>query len=144
MAAPKLLALKDWMDRTDVKKWTGSLKKRTPELISVDSMVGAYEKQPSPSNLEFLADALGKWIALKTKNGQLVTCRDHDDAVTDLKAMLDAAMELKDAKAAKGYAGLFIGQDVYRGPAFVPDYFVSAVEEALTKIASKPNGKQIL
>jgi hypothetical protein len=146
-AIPILMTSAEWLSKTNVKKMIGKGDKtRSGPLGLVDQYVLQYQTTPQAQTLENLKMNLEVWMSSKTKSdGSLDTIREHRGAVSDLKRQVDLATRLlPPLEWNRTYPGIFIGQDIYRGIAWVPDDFPGTVNDCLDEIASKPIGKALL
>ena len=146
MAPPALMSSNDWLRKTNRKRtFSKSDKVRSDPLLIVDSLVDSYERLPTPDTLETLDELLTAWMNGKMKRGVLTTIRDHLHAVTDLERQLTLALTLlTPVEFHRGYPGIFIAQDSYRGNHWVPDDFEGTVNTALQQIDSQPVGRTLL
>jgi hypothetical protein len=103
-----------WLSKTNRKKWHGqSDKDRSTPLQQVELWVATYENSKTPANLEGLSAELNAWVGGKTKHGQISTIRDHQNAVSDLKRDVDAAMRLDHPLPwQEEYPGIFVANDL--------------------------------
>lgn len=145
MARPVIMSYADWIRRTDVAKTIGSGNKtRSGELAEVDRALSEYERNPFPKELYLLRSALLKWIALKTKKGNLSTMRNVG-AIDELRTQLDLAFTLWEPVIwNSAYPRIFIARDTFRGNAWVPDDFVGDTTTFLGNLLTRPIGKKLL
>lgn len=149
MPPPSIMAYDTWIYRTTVGKKIGSGDRtRSEALTAIDGMVQAYNLAPQPTLLANLQIMLQDWLGSKTKYfGKFKTgrdsMRDYDGAVGELKVSIDNAMRLLQPLPS-GQQGIYIGNDAFRGAAWVPDDFVGVVTQCLTDIAARPIGLQLL
>lgn len=138
MAKPFIMSVATWKSRTG-KFGHG----RSNELKAIDTWLAMYHSPAGkPAELEILDGMLAAWKAKKLGG---TMSRDHNSAVTDLTTQIAAALALGHATEWNGsYPRIYIAKDQSRGNAWVSDGFRGDVKAALSMIASKPIGRQLL
>jgi Effector protein len=135
-AAPNLITYTNWINETDF-----FIGKRSPKLLLIDNDIQQYALRKTPVQLENLKFRIRDWLDTK-KDGE--TGRDKKTgAVTALIRHLDLITAQRPAIPSV-FAGIEVGDDLYRGDKWVPDDFKGRVEQGLDEINRFAVGQKLL